>query len=442
MPSTLAVGDRGLPVKTLRLQVLTGSEPGLTVFGGADSMTVGSAPGLALTLHDPTVSRYHTEISRKDDGIWVRDLGSTNGTLAGQIHLNYARVPAGTQLSLGRSMIRVDDGEPLTVELFADSRLGGLYGRSSAMRRLMARLDRVAPAQTSVLLLGETGVGKEVCARAIHDRSPRAEKPFEIVDCGAVLPTLVASELFGHEKGAFTGAEAQHIGAFERANGGTLFIDEIGELPGPLQTALLGALERRQIRRLGGKNTIPVDVRLVAATNRDLRAEINQGTFRLDLYHRLAVVSLEIPPLRERVEDIPLLVQHFLLRAGHGGQVEDVIPAHVMQQLQQHRWPGNVRELRNLVEAALVMGETPPLYSPGTAATAEYPGGQPSAWLNFPYNEARAHAIEDFEATYVRHLLAQTDGNISEAAKKAVMDRSYFMRIMKRHGIRTEKVVT
>jgi DNA-binding NtrC family response regulator len=325
----------------------------------------------------------------------------------------------------------VGDGERRMLELHAGDALAGLRGRSPAMRRMMAKIERAAASDVSVLVIGESGTGKEVVARGLHELGRRALGPFVAVDCGALSPALVASELFGHERGAFTGADRQHVGAFERAHGGTLFLDEIGELPSALQASLLGALERRTMRRVGGTADIAVDVRVVSATNRDLRAEVNSGAFRLDLYYRLAVVSLAMPPLREHPEDIELLVAHFLREAGHTGAVGDVFAPATMRALAGHRWPGNVRELRNLVEATLAMGEPPPL----DAAL----GGDAdpiARVLVLGYREARQQILHDFEARYLTALLERNDGNISRAARAAGMDRSHLAELLARHKLR------
>jgi DNA-binding NtrC family response regulator len=298
------------------------------------------------------------------------------------------------------------------------------------MRRLMAQLGRAAGRDVSVLLVGESGTGKELCARALHDLGPRRDKPFVTLDCGALSPTLIASELFGHEKGAFTGADRVHVGAFEQAHGGTLFLDEIGELPPALQATMLGVLERGRFKRLGGRSEIAVDVRVVSATHRDLRAEVNAGSFRLDLYYRLAVVCLQVPPLRDRPEDVPLLVEHFLREAGHDGPVEEVMTPEILQSWLEHRWPGNVRELRNLVEATLAMGEPPPL-GDSPAAAGEDPF---LALLPLGYKQARAQLLHQFEARYLDHLLARAGGNVSKAAREARMDRSHLIDLLSRHG--------
>jgi DNA-binding NtrC family response regulator len=254
------------------------------------------------------------------------------------------------------------------------------------------------------------------------------------LDCGALAPNLVASELFGHERGAFTGAERTHVGAFERADKGTLFLDEIGELPAELQPQLLGALERRRFRRVGGRNEIGVDVRVVGATNRDLRAEVNSGVFRLDLYYRLAVVVLRIPPLRERSADIPLLVEHFLQECGHVGGAASVLSEQTLRSLLTYRWPGNVRELRNWVEATLAMGESPEL-SPHSQAGGAAPRADDDL-LNLAYKDARRTLLENFEHRYLKHLLEATQGNVAQAARKAQMDRTYLIKLIQRHALR------
>jgi len=282
-----------------------------------------------------------------------------------------------------------------------------------------------------VLVIGESGTGKELVARGLHDLGRRAAGPFVAVDCAALSPALVASELFGHERGAFTGADRQHVGAFERAHGGTLFLDEIGELSAALQASLLGALERRRFRRVGGTADIAIDVRVASATHRDLRAEVNSGAFRLDLYYRLAVVTLALPPLRERPEDLELLVSHFLREAGHAGPLDAVFPPATMRALATHRWPGNVRELRNLVEAALAMGEPPPLDA------APPPGADPiERVLALGYRDARQRLLHEFEARYLAALFERADRNVSRAAREAGMDRSHLLELLQRHKLR------
>jgi transcriptional regulator with AAA-type ATPase domain len=429
---------QSIPVKTVRLEVVKGPDAGKSLVSSADSIAIGSAEGNDLVLTDDTVSRYHADILRVDQRIVVQDNGSTNGTSLGAVLIERAYVPPGTVLSFGRSAIRIEDGDIVDCEIHEDDRLGRIRGRTPAMRRLMASVRRAAKTDASVLILGETGTGKEVLAHAIHDASARADRPFETVDCGSLLPTLIASELFGHEKGAFTGADQKHVGAFERADGGTLFLDEIGELPVTLQSMLLGALERRSFRRVGGTKPITVDVRVVAATNRDLRHEVNVATFREDLYYRIAVVMLRVPPLRERVDDIPLLIEDFVKSVGHPGSMEEAIPAQVMESLKHHRWPGNVRELRNFVEAAVAMGEAPVLgVREGEAAR----GGLTAkvALTNFEgrtYREVRDAVLREFEQLYFSQLMQRMNGRVSDAAKEADMDRTYLGQVLKRLGLR------
>jgi len=424
-----------VPVDTLQAEVIEGDDAGRSVTADSERLAVGTAQGNDLVLRDPTVSRYHVELERTPEGVLVVDQGSTNGVYCGAVRVERAVVPAGTTLKLGRCSLRIGAGEPAQVELYGRDRLGDLRGQGESMRRLMRQIERVAKTETSTLIVGESGTGKELIAQLLHDLGPRMSKPFVVVDCGAMSPNLVASELFGHERGAFTSADRQHIGAFERASGGTIFLDEIGELPNELQPTLLGALERRRFRRVGGREEIGVDVRVVAATNRDLRAEVNDGRFRLDLYYRLAVVTLRIPPLRERPEDLELLVKHFLSELGHSGDIHELIPADVLAQLRAHHWPGNVRELKNLVEATVAMGEAPvdmmqDVKAPdgdGIPVRPVYP---------LPYKDARAAVLHEFERRYLGHWLERSGGNVAKAARQARMDRSHLFHLLRRHDLR------
>ncbi|MDP1825554.1 MAG: sigma 54-dependent Fis family transcriptional regulator [Archangium sp.] len=431
---TLPVAVVGLPVRTLSVKVVGGVDLGLGLTDATEAITVGIAEGNALRLTDPSVSRFHVELSRRGDKVLVRDLGSTNGTLAAGLVLLDAAVPPGTVLQLGHTQLEVGSGQTKSIELAEGDALGPLKGQSPVMRTLLARIDKAARSGSAALLTGESGTGKELIARALHERGPRAKKPFVTVDCGSLSPGLVASELFGHERGAFTGAERKHVGAFEQADGGTVFLDEIGELPASLQSSLLGVLERQRFRRVGGSEDISVDVRVVSATHRDLRAAVNAGTFRLDLFFRLAVVKLDVPALRARVEDLELLIAHFLHEAGSSAKVEVLFPKDVMSALRAHQWPGNVRELRNLVESTLAMGEPPALeVTPPGEAAAALPGPERS------YKDARAELLHRFEAQYLAKLMAVTKGNVSAAARHAKMDRSHLIELLQRHGLRSER---
>jgi DNA-binding NtrC family response regulator len=300
------------------------------------------------------------------------------------------------------------------------------------MRRIFSQIERAAQSDASTLVVGESGTGKELVARALHELGPRRSKPFVIVDCGALAPTLVASELFGHERGAFTGADRQHIGAIERANGGTDFFDEIGELPPALQESLLGVLQRRRFRRLGGRDEIASDIRVVSATHRDLRAEVNASTFRLDLFFRLAVVVLRVPALRDRPEDVPLLVEAFARATGHAGDIGELFSPETLAQLAAQRWSGNVRELQNLIEATIAMGEL--------ADTTSMGAGDPSSPADeelLPYRVARDRVLGEFERAYVSKLYARAGGNASLAAREARMDRSHLLDLLRKHGMKS-----
>lgn len=426
-------------IRTLTVEVVEGPDKGRSLCADSEILTIGSAPGNDLVLTDSAVSGYHLELACRADGVAVTDLGSTNGTRLGATKLQRATVPIGTLLKLGRTQLRINDGDGALVALHEGQPLIEMIGDTRMMRRFMAQIARAASSGVPTLLMGESGTGKEVAARAIHRLGERSEAPFVTVDCGAFSPNLVASELFGHERGAFTGADRRHVGAFERADGGTIFLDEVGEIPLELQPQLLGALERQRFRRLGGQNEINVDVQVVSATNRDLREEVNSGGFRLDLYYRLAVVVLRIPALRERTDDIPLLVDHFLRECGHSGPTAEIVAPEVMASLLKHRWPGNVRELRNWVEATLAMGEAGELAFDGALLGARPGQGAPEeseATFELPYKDARSTVLHAFEERYLKRLLEQCSGNVSHAARHARMDRSYLIKLLQRHRLR------
>ncbi|HEY7957490.1 MAG TPA: sigma 54-interacting transcriptional regulator [Polyangia bacterium] len=416
-----------------------------SIENAGEILRVGSKEGNALRLTNETVSRYHFEIESTPLGFLLRDLGSTNGTFVDGYRVREIYLPRRAQLKAGEVALSFEAlGEDVAIALSAGDRFGDALGRSAAMREVFGLLEKVAPKDLTVLIEGESGTGKERLAEAIHSKSPRAKGRFVVFDCASVPATLMESELLGHERGAFTGAQGRRIGRFEEANGGTLFLDEIGELPLELQPKLLRALERREIRRVGGTGVQPVDVRVLAATNRDLTREVNRGAFREDLYYRLAVVRVRVPPLRERREDIPLLVEHFVRDALEGDEprareVVAGISESNWQGLAAHPWPGNVRELRNFIERTLAVSGG--VSGDGGAETA---GPQPSAPLaetNAPlaidlaraFIEAREELLAHFEKSYLEAMLAKHGGNISRAARAAGLDRMHFKRLLQRH---------
>ena len=405
-----------------------------------EHLTLGAARDCDLELASERASRFHAELRADLGGIRVRDLGSTNGTFAAGVRVHEAVVPSGTELELGGVKVVVEDAELAHGAVAAEDSLGELITCSASMRRLAERIERASASDAPVVVLGEPGSGKELVARTLHSLSARARSPFVPVDCGALSPTLVSSELFGHERGAYTDADTRRLGAFERAQGGTLLLDEVAELPLELQPMLLGVLERCSVRRVGGHEDIAVDARIVASSARDLRREVNEGRFRLDLYYRLAVVRLEVPPLRERSDDLPALVTRFLDQQG-------VAPTHplrdaaVVEGLTERSFEGNVRELRNLVEAALALDELD-----ADGVDAQQPGQDEGdahestdAWIDsvlaLPHAEARARIATAFERTYLDDLMRQARGNTSQAARLAGLDRSQLRVLLRRAGV-------
>jgi len=424
-------GGLALRVQRMRVMVVDGPDQGRDIVSEGTTVRVGSHPQNDLVLTDPTVSRQHCEISFEDARIKVIDRGSVNGTFASGVRIWSAEITPGTVLRVGRTSLQVSAAEDtIRVPLSRNDRFGALLGNSVKMRQLFAILERVAPTDETVLLEGESGTGKELAAEGLHAQSRRADGPFVIFDCGATPRELVESALFGHVRGAFTGAIADRAGVFEEADGGTLFLDEIGELPIDLQPKLLRALERREIRRVGESAYRPVDVRIVAATNRSLEEEVNARRFREDLYYRLAVVRVTLPTLRARPEDIPLLVNHFIRQASPADPGVR-LPEHVLASFMTQPWRGNVRELRNAVRRALSVADystdslVPPPPSPMGGHSAE-------TLSRLPYPEA----LERFERDYFEAALRESGGNISAAARRTGVNRKLIQRLLKRHGLK------
>jgi transcriptional regulator with GAF, ATPase, and Fis domain len=367
----------------------------------------------------------------------VRDLDSTNGTKVDGTRIREAMVQPGSVLKVGEVEVQFrPSAQKIEVMPSDKTSFGAAIGRSLPMRTIFGVLERIAPTDATVLLEGETGTGKDVLARAIWSMSPRANKPFLVVDCGAVTYSLIESELFGHERGAFTGAVSTRQGAFELADGGTVFLDEIGELPLDVQPKLLRVLETREFRRVGGNRTLATNVRVIAATKRDLQREVGAGKFREDLYFRLAVVPVTVPPLRARREDIPALVTHILKVANADALT---VPPETMQSLASHEWPGNVRELRNVLERSIYMAQATGSTEIGVVTLPTAHSSDAAAFHFEPeksYRETRAKYDSEFERRYVKWLLGRHGGNISAAAREAKMDRKHLHDMAKKHGLR------
>jgi len=420
-------------VRRFQLTVVEGPQVGATRQSNSDKCSIGSHPLNDFVIDDPTVSRFHCEVRIGPDGARVRDLDSLNGTVVDGVGAVEAFLRGGSLLRLGRPVIRFDfSSESNRLPLSDRTSFRSLVGTSVAMRSCFALMERAAATDSTVLLEGETGTGKTRAALSIHEESARKDAPFVVVDCAAIPENLLESELFGHEKGAFTGAQARRIGAFEEASGGTIFLDEIGELPAELQPKLLRVLENREIRRVGMNAYQPVNVRVIAATNRDLRAAVNTGSFRSDLYFRLAVVKIHIPALRQRPEDIPALVEQVLASMGDDAKKAEPLKApDFFARLQHSAWPGNIRELRNYIERCLVFEDALPL-----TETTALPAADGHVDAMQPYATARRRALDQFERSYLQSLLALHQGKVTHAAAAAEMDRVYFYRLLRRHGIK------
>ncbi|MDB4941655.1 MAG: Response regulator of zinc sigma-54-dependent two-component system [Labilithrix sp.] len=447
------------PIELVRLQVMVervgGEDASVTHVFDGEVCRIGSHESNDLVLADKTISRFHCRIAREGNTWRLTDAGSRNGTRLDGVKVLAAEIDKEALVVLGDSTLRVT---PLSrghvSRVVAAKQFGSIVGASGAMQRLFAVLERVAASEIDVLVTGESGTGKELVATELVQRGSRADAPVVVVDCGSISPSLVESELFGHVRGAFTGADRDREGAFEAADGGTLFLDEIGELPLELQPKLLRALEAREVRRVGQTKMRRIDVRVIAATNRDLEREVNRGRFREDLYYRLAKVSVRVPPLRDRLEDIPLLVRGFLASLGVRDASRLFSPP-VIEEMQLHDWPGNVRELKNYVERSIVLDDVPPpsrksgtmralgapIDAPTPDARLELSGeAEPPRSVappgDMPFRLAKEAAVAAFEKAYLGPLLERCNGNVSQAARAAKMDRMYLHQLAQKYGFR------
>ncbi|HEY4241539.1 MAG TPA: sigma 54-interacting transcriptional regulator [Kofleriaceae bacterium] len=471
-PTKVDYLDRGATLHLRQCTLTAVDDPSLAWTFEKEEIRIGSMEDNDVVLSDDTVSRYHCRIVQEDTGYALVDQRSTNGTFVNKVRVREAFLKPGSIVSVGQSQLRFNarEAEVEIVPSRAD-RCQGLIGGNSRMREIYSIIEKIAPTATTVVIDGETGTGKEVVAQAIHSLSPRQKGELVVFDCGAVPPNLIESELFGHEKGSFTGAMMTRQGLFEQADGGTLFLDELGELPIDLQPKLLRALEQREVRRVGSTKAAKVDVRIIAATNRNLEDEVKAGRFRQDLFYRLSVVRLHLPALRDRADDIPLLVQHFLESGAFhqrvGGARVRGVARDALVALQAYPWPGNVRELVNVVERSVSFCEgeliglsdlpdyvrnakappPPPRVRAQTVNTGQVPrvDMNPSAPAPVPpeellaegvtFKDAKERWVAAFERDYILQLLRRNTGNISHAARAADIDRKYFRKLMKKYDI-------
>lgn len=425
--------------RDMSLIVLEGPGAGRPVRVSKLPFVIGKDPAADWCIKDASVSRKHCVIAREQGRLVLRDLGSTNGTEVDGLRVREVELHAGARLKLGAVVLVFQPVfQTSAMPPAAADRFGALRGKSAAMRQVFAVFDRVAPTDTTVLLMGETGTGKGAATRALHAASARASQPLITLDCGAVSRSLIESELFGHEKGAFTGATTARQGAAELANGGTLFLDEIDDMPLELQPKLLRLLEDREVQRLGARRPTKLDIRVIAASKKDLQSMVAAGEFRQDLYFRLSVVAVELPPLRARRDDIPALADGFL---GKDGAFDALGPA-LKDQLMHHTWSGNVRELRNVLERVATLGMLGGLpLGPGAPFGGEsMDSGEGFSAVDFdaPFKQAKEGLVDSFERAYLERLLARSGHNIAQAAREAGLDRRYFYDLMKKHGLRRE----
>jgi len=417
---------RVVAVRRARLRIARGpSRGGELELSSLAPVVIGCDPEADLVLADDTVSARHAEVRATPRGWVIRDLGSTNGVVIHEVRVGEAVLDERTRrLQLGESELEWKLYDDEVEHAMAATPFGGLVGDAPAMRALFALCEQAAASDSTVLVEGESGTGKEVLADAIHRASPRAGGPFVVVDCGALAANLVESELFGHEKGAFTGADRARAGALEEAHGGTLFLDEIGELPLEHQVKLLRALEARQVRRIGADRPRELDVRVVAATHRRLERLVASGQFRADLYYRLAVIKVHVPALRDRPEDIEPLARRFVAELKPALDPSALLTDAMVRAFAAHSWPGNVRELRNVVQRLVLVGEL--------ATDVRAPAAPPE------YEAARRQALDDFEREYCRAILAHAGGNVSRAAAAAGLSRQMLHRLLRKHDLRGE----
>jgi DNA-binding NtrC family response regulator len=397
-----------------------------------DPLVVGRDSGAQVVVEDAEVSATHCELRAVDQGILVRDLTSTNGTFIGSTRVREAVITTPTELMVGGTHLTVEPATKQRVDVGFADHFGPLLGSTPRMRRVFSVLEKVAKTQLGVLIVGETGTGKEIAARAVHAASPRAKKPFVVVDCASIPPALAEGLLFGHEKGAVAGATERRKGSLAEAHEGTLFLDDLGELPLDLQAKLLRVLSERHVKPMGATTVVAADVRVVAATRRDLGAAMNAGRFRSDLFFRIAQTRVEIPPLRERLDDLPLLVEDVCSKAGRSAQAATVI-AWIEQNFACHDWPGNIRELAHVASAAAALADTPGAMDDVLTLTRDSDDGARGPTTEF--GEAKRAAIAVFEREYFLALSKRAKGNVSEMARQSGMERHHVRAYLRKCGV-------
>ena len=414
--------------------VVDGPDRGESVALGDAVVVFGSSPSCSLPLTDKAVSRKHLQATWEEGGVVLKDLGSTNGSFLHGSRFKEITISYGTTFKVGRTIIKfVPEEEEVQPELSKSDSFGRLKGDDPKIRRLFGLLKDIAATDATVIVEGETGTGKELVAEEIHRHSPRARGPFTVFDCGAVPRDLIESALFGHIKGSFTGAVSDRRGAFAEANGGTIFLDEIGELNPDLQPTLLRVLDKRAVRPVGGNKYEKVDARVVVATNRDLREEVAKKNFREDLYYRLAVIRISLPPLRERGQDIPYLAKHFIkVFSPPGGELN--ITPEGLKTLQFHNWPGNVRELRNVIERACVLSKGDTINLDDAMLDQD---AAPALGIrtDLPFKEAKGRLVETFEREYIEDLMSRHKMNLSSAAREAQIDRKHLRELIRKYDL-------
>ncbi len=443
-------GSANISLRKCQLSVVDGPEKGKKYSLVKSTTKIGKKENNDFIVEDATVSRNHIMIEYNSDSFLLKDMKSTNGTFLNGTKVKEAFLVPGDRIKLGNTTIEfVAFEEKVRIEPSESEVFGAMVGKSLKMRQIFGILEKISPTLATVIIEGETGTGKELVARAIHENSPRKNRSFVVFDCGGVAPNLIESELFGHEKGSFTGAFKARRGAFEEANGGTISLDEIGELTLDLQPKLLRALENREIRRVGTNLSVPIDVRVVCASNRNLKKEVNEGRFREDLYYRLSVVKILIPPLRDRAEDIPLIIEKFL-RDGKFNKNPDgalrvtKVDDDALKALQRYQWPGNVRELQNVVERASAVAEKGIISKEqiefvfNELERDDERTEKLTVQKDIPFKEAKQKVVEVFEKDYLLDMLRRNNFNLSKAAREAGIDRKHIRNLLKKYGIPTK----